>query len=136
LTMQSAAARAPRSNTQQHSALARADWRAAAAAHTFDSHFKTNFNTQRQGGQLETALQLLEELRAAALTPDAFTYGSALDASARCGDWRQAQALAGDMAAAGVAPNVFCYRWAAPCCGGGQRLCLEPAAALHLTAML
>ncbi|CAM9286817.1 unnamed protein product [Ectocarpus sp. 8 AP-2014] len=72
---------------------------------------------QREGRKREEALELLGEMRAAGLTPDAVSFTSAIDACLKRGRWHGKRFSAGGNARVGSCPR----RRHLPCLDGRVR---------------
>lgn len=71
--------------------------------------------------QRRLALELVDEMRSEGLSPDHVTYGSAVSAMAKAGQWVRALSLLREMMEEGLAPNLLCYGAAIDACANGRQ---------------
>jgi pentatricopeptide repeat protein len=72
------------------------------------------------GGQWERAVAVLKEMRKQGLTPDVYSYCSAIMACEKCHRWREALSLLDDMKRDGVTPNDYAYSGVIRACAKGR----------------
>jgi pentatricopeptide repeat protein len=71
--------------------------------------YNATISACEKGGQWETAVDLLAEMRARGIEPDVITYSATISACEKGGQWEKAVELFEEMRARGIVPNVITY---------------------------